>query len=105
MVAGLAPGLLFAGVNGALIGGLIGGVVGWITDRYGVRAVVAASVTAAAITGAFIGSRIVAVLCLPDQCRGLEIAGGVLTGIGAFVGMGIIVALAVRSFEEYRENR
>lgn len=104
VAAGLVPGWLFAGINGALAGGLAGLIIGVIADRFQVRTVVAASVTAGAVIGAFIGSRVVAVLCLPDRCVGLEVLGGLLTGIGAFLGVGLIVALATRSFDEYRET-
>lgn len=105
VAAGLLPGLLLAGSTGAAIGGIIGAVIGLLAERYQVKTVVAASVTAGAMTGAFIGSSIVSVICRPETCTGLEIVAALLTGIGAFIGVGIIVALATRSFEEYREGR
>jgi hypothetical protein len=103
--AGVVPGLLLAGTIGGAVGGIIGGAIGLLAERYEVRTVVAASVTAGAVTGAFIGSSIVSVICRPETCVGLEIGAAVLTGIGAFIGVGIIVALATRSFEEYQEGR
>lgn len=105
VVAGLLPGWLLGGVNGAVLGLAVGAVIGLVAARFEVRTVVAASVTAGAVTGAFIGSSVVAVLCLPETCVGLEIAASVLTAVGAFFGVGIIVALATRSFDEYREGR
>jgi hypothetical protein len=51
-----------------------------------------------------IGRSIAAALCRPGTCLGVEIVAAVLTGIGAFVGVGLIVALATRSFDEYRER-
>lgn len=104
IAAGLAPGLLLAGPTGGAIGAVIGSAIGLVAERFAVRTVVAASVTAGAVTGAFIGSSIVSVICRPSTCTGLEIVAAVLTGIGAFIGVGIIVALATRSFEEYREG-
>jgi MFS family permease len=105
VLAGLVPGWLLAGPTGGMVGGFIGAVIGIVADRFKVRTVIAASVTAGAVTGAFIGSSIVAVLCRPGTCIGLEVLAAVLTGFGAFVGVGIIVALAARSFDEYRESR
>lgn len=103
VLAGLIPGWLLAGPSGGLVGGLIGAVIGILADRFEVRTVIAVSVTAGAVTGAFIGSSIVAVICRPETCAGFEILAAVLTGLGAFIGVGIIVALATRSFDEYRE--
>ncbi len=104
VLAGLVPGWLLAGPAGGLVGGLIGAVIGILADRFAVRTAIAVSVTAGAVTGAFIGSSIVAVICRPETCLGLEVLAAILTGIGAFIGVGIIVALAARSFDEYRES-
>ena len=76
--------------------------MGLIADRAEVRPVVAVFVIAGTITGAFVGAAIAALLCQPESCLGVEIAAGVLTGIGALVGVGIIAALTARSFDEYR---
>jgi MFS family permease len=103
--AGLVPGWLLGDRTGALIGAAIGTLFGLIADRFQVRTVVAAAVTAGTLTGALVGSSIVAVICLPGTCVGYEIGAAILTGLGAFVGIGIIVALATRSFDEYREGR
>ncbi len=105
VASGLLPGWLLAGATGAVVGGVIGIGFGLVADRFQVRTVVAASVAAGAVIGAFIGSNIAAVICLPGTCVGYEVLAGVLTGLGAFIGVGIIVALATRSFDEYREGR
>lgn len=105
LVAGTFPGWLLGGSAGALLGVVLGGVLGVLAARYEVRIAVAASVTAGAVTGALIGSSVVEVLCRPETCVPARITTAVLTGIGAFVGVGIIAALATRSFEEYRESR
>jgi len=104
LVGGVVPGLLLGGINGAILGGVLGAVIGVAAARFEVRIAVAAAVTAGAVTGAFIGRSVVAVICLPDTCVGLELIAAILTGIGAFVGVGIIAALATRSFEEFREG-
>ncbi len=105
VVAGLVPGLLLAGIDGGILGGMLGAVTGLVAARFEVRTAVAAAVTAGAVTGAFIGRSVVAVICLPETCAGLEAVAAVLTGIGAFLGVGIIAALVTRSFDEFREGR
>ncbi len=105
VLSGLVPGLLLAGTTGAVVGGTIGVGIGLAGDRFEVRTVVVASVTAATVTGAYIGRGIVSVICLPATCVALEILGAILTGAGAFIGVGMIVALATRSFDEYRESQ
>lgn len=105
IVAGLVPGWILAGVNGGALGLAIGAAIGIVAARFQVRTVVAASVTAGAVTGAFIGSSVVEVLCRPDRCVGLEVLAAILTGVGAFIGVGVIAALATRSFDEYQEGR
>ncbi|MCH7846177.1 MAG: hypothetical protein IIC70_12490 [Acidobacteria bacterium] len=105
VLSGLVPGLLLAGTTGAVVGGTIGVGIGLVGDRFEVRTVVAASVTAGTVTGAYIGRGIVSVICLPATCVSFEILGAILTGAGAFIGVGMIVALATRSFDEYRESQ
>lgn len=105
LAAGALPGWLLAGSGGVILGAGVGGAIGVLAARFEVRIVVAAAVTAGAVIGALIGGNVVGVICRPDTCVGLEITTAVLTGVGAFVGVGIIAALATRSFEEYREGR
>ena len=52
--------------------------------------------------GGLIGREIVRALCLPGSCTTVEVFGGIGTGIGAMFGIGLVTALVVRSFEEYR---
>ena len=102
LIAGLLPGLLLAGSTGAAIGAATGGAMGLLADRANVRPVVAISVIGGTVTGAFVGAAIAALLCQPSSCLGVEIAAGVITGVGAFFGVGMIAALTARSFDEYR---
>ena len=102
LVAGLLPGLLLADAIGAAIGAVTGAVMGLIADQAQMRPVVAISVIAGTVTGGFVGAAIAALLCQPSSCLGIEIAAGVVTGIGALVGVGMIAALTARSFDEYR---
>lgn len=105
VAAGALPGWLLGGSGGAILGVVVGGTVGALAARFEVRIAVAAAVTGGAVIGALIGGKIVEVICRPGTCVGLEITTAILTGVGAFVGVGIIAALATRSFEEYREGR
>lgn len=102
LVAGLVPGLLMAGPLGGGVGAVVGLMLGIAADRLGVRPGVGVAVIAGTVTGAFIGSSIARVLCLPATCRGVEAAAWLLTGVGAFVGVGMIAALTTRSFDEHR---
>jgi hypothetical protein len=102
----------------------LGAAVGWMVDRtvawttigavvglgiavmivwYQVRPLVAAPVGIGAGVGAYLGGTIVAVLCEPSGCIAFEATAAITTGIGALVGIGLVVALATRSFDEYRE--
>jgi hypothetical protein len=67
----------------------------------GVRPIVAIPVGIGAGIGAYVGGTIVGVICEPQGCAAYEASAGVITGIGALVGIGLVVALATRSFDEY----
>jgi hypothetical protein len=67
------------------------------------RATVALALVASLAIGAIIGQGIVHALCLPAGCVGAESVAAVVTGIGALIAMGLVVALVTRSFEEYHE--
>ena len=43
------------------------------------------------------------VLCEPEGCVAFEAGAAIITGIGALVGIGLVVALATRSFDEYSD--
>ncbi len=103
-VLGAGTGWLVGGgtsgiVVGFVVGLLLGGAAAWLD----VRLVVSLSVVVGTVAGAFIGRNIVRALCLPGTCSALEITAAVLTGIGAFIGIGLVVALVTRSFDEYHE--
>lgn len=85
-------------VVGAVVGALTAAIVAWLQ----VRPLASLAVTAGSAVGVLVGQRIVRVLCLPSECRGLEAVAAILTGVGAFVGVGLVVALVIRSFDEYR---
>ena len=86
------------------IGGGIGVLLGGATAAAGVRPVVVTSVATGAAIGFVLGRGIVRLLCAPAGCPAVEWTAAVVTSIGAFIGVGLVVALAVRSFEEYREG-
>lgn len=93
------------GVVGAVIGGLVGAAVGFVVAAAGIRFVVAAPVVVGAVAGGILGRSIVHTLCLPGDCPGAETTAALLTGLGGFIGVGLVAALVTRSFEEYRESR
>jgi hypothetical protein len=68
-----------------------------------VRRLVAIAVATGAGVGAFLGGTIVSVLCEPRGCPLFSATAATLTGLGALVGIGLVVALVTRSFDEYRE--
>lgn len=103
---------------------LVGAIIGWAVDRsaawatigaivalgiavmiliFGIRALVAAPVGIGAGIGAYLGGTIVGVLCEPAGCPAFEAIAATTTGVGALVGIGLVVALATRSFDEYQE--
>jgi len=103
---GWVAGMLFAPRAGwSLVGLALGLAAGWLMARTGVRRTVGPAIAIGGIVGAWIGRAIVRALCLPGSCPTVEIAGATLAGIGSFLGIGLVVALVVRSFEEFAEGR
>jgi hypothetical protein len=100
---GAATGLVLGGPlwTGAL--GAAGLLAGLVAARAGIRPLVALAVLAGTLGGALVGRGIVRALCLPGSCVGLEVTAAVATGIGALIGIGLVVALVTRSFDEYHE--
>jgi len=105
-----------AAAIGAGLGWLIGSSPAWTTVGtimglgtaamilvYRVRPFVAIPVSIGAGIGAYVGGTIVGVLCEPQGCVAFEATAATVTGLGALVGIGLVVALATRSFDEYRE--
>ncbi len=108
----IAASLAGGGIAGWLIGqsltwGTVGAVVGLgvaiMILVYRIRPIVAAPVGIGAGIGAYLGGTIVGVLCEPRGCPAFETVAATTTGIGALVGIGLVVALATRSFDEYQE--
>ena len=108
--------IAISGVGGAIAGWLIGqsmvwGIIGTVVGLgiavmilvFQVRPIVAAPVGIGAGIGAYLGGTIVGVLCEPRGCPAFETAAATATGIGSLVGIGLVVALATRSFDEYQE--
>ncbi len=63
----------------------------------------ALSVVLGGVIGLVLGRSIVRVLCRPTGCPAVEWTAAAATAAGAVVGIGLVVALATRSFDEYRE--
>lgn len=112
-LATLAAATLAGGTAGAVIGrgtvwATVGAVIGLGTALlvvvFRVRSLVAVAVATGSGVGAFLGGTIVGVLCEPSGCPVFEATAATLTGVGALVGIGLVVALVTRSFDEYRES-
>lgn len=102
---GWLGGSLFGrGTLGVVTGIVAGLLLGLAMVATKMRPLVGISIVAGGLTGAWIGRAIVRALCLPGSCPPVEAGAAVLTGLGATVGIGLVVALVVRSFEEYREG-
>lgn len=96
--------LVHPSAGGVIVGLLLGLAAAVAIGRFDVRPAVALPVLAGTLAGAFIGRMIVRLLCLPETCGGLEIAAAVLTGVGALFGVGLVVVLVTRSFEEHQQR-
>lgn len=90
--------------GGVILGLVLGMAAAAAMARFDVRPMVALPVLTGTLAGGFIGRMIVRLLCLPTSCDGLEIVGAVITGVGALFGVGLVVVLVTRSFEEHQER-
>lgn len=105
-VIGWLAALVFSPSAGWTVLGLaIGLGLGVSMARAGVRPAIGPTIAAGGVIGAWIGKEVVRALCLPGSCTGLEVLGAAITGLGSMLGIGLVVALVVRSFDEYREGR
>lgn len=111
-ILAVSASVVFGGVTGWVLGGTTGGLVfaagsGIVAlggVRLGVRPGIMLTVLVGAMTGGLVGSSVVNAICLPATCRGIEIAGGVITAMLSFIGIGLVAALVTRSFDEYYEQ-
>jgi hypothetical protein len=103
IVAGVAGGLLIGPVAAVLLG-VLGAGIGFVVVRAGIRWVVAIPVVLGTAAGAVLGWAITHAVCRPEGCPVAEASAAVATAVGAFVGVGLVVALVIRSFDEYREG-
>ena len=61
-------------------------------------------VVLATLAGGVVGALVTQVSCAPGSCLPAAIGVGVLSAIAAFVGVGIVVVLAVRSLAEWKQS-
>jgi hypothetical protein len=101
--AGAIVGWLAGGAAAAAAAGALGLLTGIAVGPIGVRPTVAVPVAVGGAVGFVLGRSVVRVLCAPQGCVAVEWIAGIATAIGALVGVGLVVALASRSFDEYRE--
>ncbi len=100
---GAGGGVAVGGVAGAAIGAAAGLAFGVFAAASDMRSIVALAVALGGAVGFVLGRSIVHVLCSPSGCPAVEWTAAAATGIGSVVGVGLVVALATRSFDEYRE--
>jgi hypothetical protein len=104
VVFGALTGWLMGGFVLAVVGAAIGGLFGVVAGRANVRPAITMTVFVGAMAGALIGSSVVETICLPDSCVAIEATAAVVLGLGALVGVGLVAALVMRSFDEYNES-
>jgi hypothetical protein len=110
--------LAAATLVGAAVGWLVGSNAVWLTIGavvglavagmivvLGIRALVAAPVGIGAGIGAYAGATVVGVVCEPTGCPAFETTAAAATGMGALVGVGLVVTLVARSFDEFRDSQ
>lgn len=101
---GFVTGRLLGSTVLAFVGAVAGLVCSLGAARFNVRPAITVTVFAGTMAGVLVGASIVESICLPSTCPALEAAGATVTGIAAFIGVGIVAALVLRSFDEYNEH-
>ncbi len=104
VVVAAGGGALMGSSMGAVLGGGAGLVAAVAAGVAGMRPLVTLVVAVATVAGIVAGQSVVAALCRPGSCVPLEITGAAISGVGALVGTGLVVALVARSFDEYRDG-
>lgn len=56
-----------------------------------------------ALIGAGLGWSVTAAACQPDSCYGWATFAAIVSGLGAMIGVGTVVVLAIRSAEEFHQ--
>lgn len=101
---GVVTGWLIAGTIGAIVSGVVFGLLAFLGALSNIRPAIVSVVLVATMAGGLIGSSIVEAICLPSSCTPLEAAGGMVTAVLTFIGVGLVAALVTRSFDEYNER-
>ncbi|MBT8197285.1 MAG: hypothetical protein KJP12_06110 [Acidimicrobiia bacterium] len=106
-------GVIVGGVVGWLVGSFPGAVVGALASGFvaagigplQIKPVIVLPVIGGAVAGGLIGSSIVRILCrdAAGGCPVWQLMAGLVTAIGAAVGIAVVVTLTTRSLDEYRE--
>lgn len=110
--------LLIATAAGTVVGWIISGTAAWTAIGavvglavavmivvLDIRPLIAAPVGIGAGVGAYVGATVVGALCQPTGCAAFEATAATTTGLGAFVGIGLVVSLVTQSFDEYRDSQ
>jgi len=101
--AGGVLGLVAGSTGTVVVGATVGAATGAAIAFFRIRPLVSIAVAVGTVVGVVVGRSVIRVLCAPSGCPTVEWITGVATGLGAFVGVGLVVALATRSFDEYHE--
>lgn len=104
VASGIAGGMAI-GTTSAVILGIIGAVLGGFVAAARIRWAVALPVIVGTVSGAVLGWAVTHTFCRPEGCPVQETAAATITGIGSLIGVGLVVALAARSFDEYQQTR
>ncbi len=104
VVVAAGGGALMGSSMGAVLGGGAGLVTAVAAGVAGMRPLVTLVVAVATVAGIVAGHSVVEAPCRPGSCVPLEITGAAISGVGALVGTGLVVALVARSFDEYRDG-
>ncbi|MEN8041690.1 MAG: hypothetical protein ABFR95_09325 [Actinomycetota bacterium] len=101
---GAITGWLVDGVAWAVVFGVVSGIIAFFALRANIRPGIVATVLVATMAGGLIGASIVEAICLPSACPAIEAAGGAISAVLSFIGVGIVAALVARSFDEHDER-
>lgn len=94
-----------ADLPGAVVGALAAGLAAAGLGPLRMRPIIVIPVIGGAVAGGLVGSSIVSILCRETSggCPVWQLIGGLVTAIGAAVGIAVVVSLANRSLDEYQE--
>jgi len=100
---GIWAGQSLGNTPGAIMGAIVGFGNGAVVAYLKLRFSIAIPVLSGTVAGGLLGRSIVRAICFPGTCNSAEVAAALLTGVGSLIGVGLVTALVVKSFDEYRQ--